>query len=80
MLGLLTIRFNHLKYNSMVFSILTDLCNYHRNQFRTFSSPQKKPFMSCNCHPLLSIPSLGVPKQPATFCLYGFASSVSYLL
>lgn len=34
--------FTHLKCtDSIVFSIVMELCNHHHNQFRTFSSSQK---------------------------------------
>lgn len=54
-------------YNSICFSILTELCNHHYNQFRIFSSLKKKLCRISSHTPFfVTLPGLG--NHQSTLC------------
>ena len=63
-------------YNSVVFSIFTDICHYNHYLIPEHSyHPQKKPHIKQESFPFPSAPG----NSKSTFCLYGFACSGGFL-
>lgn len=58
-------------YDSMVFSIITELCNHHHEEFGTFHHPPNKPHTHKQPLWLLLSPSnFPDPRQPLIYFLY----------